>query len=71
MREVTVNKNDAGQRLDKYMSKMFETMPHSMIYKYIRKKCIRVNGIHPKAEIILNEDDKLCFYISDEYFNKN
>ena len=38
MRELTVNKNDAGQRLDKFLSKKFKTMPKSLMYKYIRIK---------------------------------
>ena len=68
MRELTVGKNDAGQRLDKFMQKTFRTMPRSMLYKYLRLKCVRVNGVHPKPETVLHEGDTLAFYISDEYF---
>lgn len=37
VRTVTVGENDAGQRLDKFMSKYFLSMPQSLLYKYIRK----------------------------------
>ena len=41
MRELIIGKNDAGQRLDKFMHKFFKSaMPTSMIYKSIRKKGI-------------------------------
>ena len=68
MRTVILGKNDGGQRLDKYMSKAFPSMPQPMIYKYLRKKCVRVNGVHAAAQTVLREGDELRFFISDEYF---
>ncbi len=44
MRELVVKKNDADQRLDKFLLKKFKTMPKKMAYMYIRKKCVKVNG---------------------------
>ena len=41
MRTLTIGKNDAGQRLDKYLSKRFKTMPKSLMYKYLRTKYIK------------------------------
>lgn len=68
MRELTIGKNDAGQRLDKFLEKRFKTMPKSLRYKYIRKKCIKRNGTKCAAEDFLNEGDVLTFYIKDEFF---
>lgn len=68
MREITVGKNDAGQRLDKLMGKMFKTMPTSLIYKYIRTKHIRINGKRITQNAVVNENDVISFYISDEFF---
>lgn len=68
MRELTVGINDAGQRLDKFMGKTFSTMPQSLLYKYLRQKCVKVNGKHEKAEYRLQVGDVLRFYISDEFF---
>ncbi len=67
MKEITVNKNDAGQRLDKYLSKSFG-MPSSLIYKYLRKKRIRLDGVRAKGAEILNEGSVLTLYINDEFF---
>ncbi len=68
MKEITVCKNDADQRLNKFMSKAFRTMPESLIYKYIRTKHVRLNGKRIKDNIILREGDVLTFYISDEFY---
>ncbi|MBO5248996.1 MAG: RluA family pseudouridine synthase [Clostridia bacterium] len=68
MRKLTVGKNDRGLKLEKFMARTFRTMPPSLIRKYIRLKCIRVNGVHGKADTVLQEGDELKFYISDEFF---
>ncbi len=68
MRELTVGKNDDGLKLEKFMARTFRTMPSSLIRKYIRLKCIRVNGVHGKADTVLHRGDQLKFYISDEFF---
>lgn len=68
MRELTIKKNDANQRLDKFLQKNFKTLPKSLMYKYIRKKCIKVNGKKCDIQTMLNEGDVLSFYIKDEFF---
>ena len=70
MKELTVTKNDAGQRLDKYLSKRFKTMPKSLMYKYLRTKYIKLNGKKASPEAYLNEGDVLTLYIKDEFFNE-
>lgn len=69
MRELTVKKNDANQRLDKFLLKKFKTMPKKMAYMYIRKKCVKVNGKKATPEVMLKENDLLTFYIKDEFFD--
>jgi 23S rRNA pseudouridine955/2504/2580 synthase len=72
MRKIIINKNDAGQRLDKFMAKMFKTMPSALLYKYIRLKCVRINGVQTKdAGKFLYEGDEVSFYIKDEFFDKS
>ncbi len=69
MKEIIIGKNDSGQRLDKFMTKRFSSMPQSLLYKYIRKKCIRVNEKHEKESFKLSEGDVLKLYINDEFFD--
>lgn len=67
MRTLEIKKNDANQRLDKFLQKRFKTLPKSLMYKYIRKKCIKVNGKKCDIQTMLKEGDVLTFYIKDEF----
>ncbi|MBQ8057605.1 MAG: RluA family pseudouridine synthase [Ruminococcus sp.] len=71
MRTITINKNDSGQRLDKFILKRFKTMPKSLMHKYIRTKYIKLNGKKATPEVFLNEGDILTLYIKDEFFEQS
>ena len=68
MKEFIINKNDAGQRLDKYLTKSFPLLPQSLMYKYIRSKRIKVNGKRSEVSYRLQLDDTVSLYINDEFF---
>ncbi len=71
MREFIVGKNDKDQRLDKFLAKLCPKMPEAMLYKSLRKECVRVNGKHIKdGAHKLFEGDVLKLYIKDEFFEK-
>ena len=71
MREIFVGKNDANQRLDKFLTKLMPKLPKNMLYKSLRKKCVRLNGKHIKdGAFMLSEGDKLSLYFADEFFEK-
>ncbi len=70
MRTITITKNDANQRLDKFLTKRFKNMPTSLMYKYIRTKYIKVNGKRCEISTRLNEGDVLTLYIKDEFFEE-
>ncbi len=71
MRTLEITKNEANQRLDKFLQKRFKTLPKSLMYKYIRKKCIKVNGKKCDIQTMLCEGDVLTFYIKDEFFENS
>lgn len=71
MKRITAGKNDAGQRLDKFLVKFLNSMPKSLLYKAFRKKRIKVNGKKADGAYILMENDVLELYINDEFFEKN
>ena len=70
MKKLIISKNDSGQRLDKYLSKRFKTMPKSLLYKYLRTKYIKLNGKKAAPETFLSEGDELTLYIKDEFFEE-
>lgn len=69
MHSYTVNSNDAGQRLDKFVTKTVRGLPLSLMYKYIRTKRIKVNGKRAHEKDILVEGDVIEMYIPDEFFS--
>lgn len=68
MKEFVIKKNDAGQRLDKYITKSFPLIPQSLMYKYIRNKRIKVNGKKSEISYKLCVDDVISMYVNDEFF---
>lgn len=53
MQKFEIGKNDAGQRMDRYLSKLLVKAKKSLLQKSLRKKNITLNGKKAKAEDIL------------------
>lgn len=70
MRELTVGKNDAGQRLDRFVGKSLPLLPPALLQKYIRIKRIKVNGQRAARDQRLAQGDVLQLYINDEFFDQ-
>ncbi len=68
MRTLKINKNDAGQRLDKFLTKAVKGLPQSLMYKFIRTKKIKVNRARAEQKQILCEGDEIQLFIKDEFF---
>ena len=68
MRSITVGRNDAGQRLDKFLSKAVKGLPTSLLYKYIRTKKIKVNRARTQQSYMLCEGDEIQLFIREEFF---
>ncbi len=70
MKEFTIGKNDAGQRLDRWLSKAVPLLPAPLAQKYIRLKRVKLNGKDSKRDVRLQIGDVLQLYINDEFFDK-
>ncbi|MBQ5431670.1 MAG: RluA family pseudouridine synthase [Lachnospiraceae bacterium] len=70
MKELTIDKTTAGQRLNKYLLKYFKNATSSFIYKMLRKKNIVLNGKKATGSEMLKEADKIKVFFSDETFEK-
>ncbi len=57
MLSLTVKKNDADQRLDRFILKMLPDLSRATIFKMIRTKKIKVNGKKTSFDTRLNEKD--------------
>ena len=70
MKETVIGKNDAGQRLDKFISKAFPHMPQSMLYRAVRTKHVKLNGRRCEPSDRLSEGDVVSIYLTDEVLTK-
>lgn len=68
--EVTIGKNDGGQRVDKFLTKAYPNLPQSMLYKCIRKKDIKVNGQRCQISTRLREGDVVSLFLKEEFLQK-
>lgn len=69
MKIFTIEKNDAGQRLDKFLSKAVKSIPPSLMYKSIRTKKIKVNRKRAQINQMLIEGDTVQLFLPDELFD--
>ena len=68
MREFTIRKNDAGQRLDKFLTKALPSLPPSLLYKSLRTKKIKVNRHRAEGKQMLAEGDTVQLFLAEEFF---
>lgn len=70
MKEIVINENEAGQRLDKFLGKLLKEAPASFYYKMLRKKNIVLNGKKATGNEKLAMGDSVKLFLSDETFEK-
>lgn len=70
MIEITITKNEAGQRFDKYLFKYLNEAPKSFVYKMLRKKNIVLNGKKCSGDEKLNTGDIVKLFLADETVEK-
>ena len=70
MREIIINKNEAGQRFDKLLFKYFNAAPASFVYKMLRKKNITLNNKKSDGKDKLAVGDCVKIFMTDETIDK-
>ena len=70
MKEFQIRDNEAGQRFDKYLSKLLRNAPKSFFYKMLRKKNITLNSKKATGNEKLEAGDQVKLFLSDETFDK-
>lgn len=66
MVSINITKQQAGQKLHKYVLKYLNAAPASFIYKMLRKKNIVLNDKKAKGDEILQEGDTIILYLADD-----
>ena len=68
MKQFVVNKFDSNQSLEKYIKKILKNAPISFIYKLLRKKDVKINGKRDNGKSIIQENDLIEIYITDDQY---
>lgn len=70
MQVIQVNQNEAGQRLDKLLTKYLNEAPKSFLYKMLRKKNITLNGKKADGSEKLSVGDEIKLFLAEETIHK-
>ena len=70
MKQFYIQQNEAGQRLDKLLTKILNKAPKSFIYKMLRKKNITLNGKKADGSEKLVVQDEIKLFLSDDTFEQ-
>lgn len=70
MRKIEIGKNEAGQRMDKYLKKYFREAGSGFLYKMLRKKNILLNDKKAEGKEMLRTGDFITLYLADETIDK-
>lgn len=68
MQSFQIGKNEAGQRLDKFLHKFMPEAGNGFLYKMLRKKNIVLNGKKAEGRELLSLGDTVSFFFSEETF---
>ncbi|MCL2081550.1 MAG: RluA family pseudouridine synthase [Oscillospiraceae bacterium] len=66
MKTITITENDAGMRVDRFLSRLLPHLPPSLIQRSVRQKKLRLNGRHPAPEDRLAAGDTVTLYLRPE-----
>ncbi len=66
MRVIVIKRNEAGQRMSKFLLKYFDKAPASFVYKMLRKKNIVLGGAKADGSEILSEGSEIKLFLSEE-----
>ena len=66
MYEIVITGADEGRRLDKFLFAYLNTAPHSLVYKLLRKKRIKLNGKRARGNELLQNGGIITLHISNE-----
>ncbi len=70
MKKIEIDENHANQRIDKYLKKLLCQAPAQLIYKMLRKKDVKVNGVRIKENYILQPGDIVELFLYDDKFKE-
>ncbi len=71
MKEIIVNKKYDGKKLNTFLLDSFNGLTLNILYKTLRKKDIRINGIKVSENVVIHVNDHIQIYLSDNQLIKS
>jgi 23S rRNA pseudouridine955/2504/2580 synthase len=68
---LTVDRSEAGQRLDRYLRKVLPGMPTSHIFKLLRTRKVRLNGKRARGEQKVRAGDQVLIHMDEARFQED
>ena len=70
MKQYTAGPNEDGVRLSRFVLRVTQGLPGSLLYKSFRNKRIKVNGRRAAPDTLLQTGDLVQLYLHDEFFGE-
>ncbi len=70
MKKLVIDENYENQRIDKYLKKLLCQAPPQLIYKMLRKKDVKVNGVKVKENYIVKKGDIVELFLYEDKFKE-
>ena len=67
MRNFTIQADQDGRRLDRWLNSSFPHLGYGGVKRCFREKRVRLNGRHVAPETLLRKGDEISLYIDDAY----
>lgn len=67
MRTVFAKEKHEGKRIEKVIRDFYPNLSSGMLFKALRKKDIKVNGVRVKEDYSVSQGDKIEIYIIDDF----
>ncbi len=68
MKILKIDHLHENQRIDKYLNKLLPNAPKGFVYKMLRKKDVKVNGVKVKENYIVQYGDEVSLFLYDDRF---
>lgn len=70
MKEIVITKNQAQQRMDRFLKKYMPKASTGFLYKMLRKKRIKLNGAKTNPDTMLKIGDTIQMYLGEDTISK-
>lgn len=70
MKLITVKETEAGQRMERLLSRYLQEAPKSFLYKMLRKKNITLNGKKADGSEKVQAGDEIRIFLADDTYEK-